>query len=160
MKERSTLKCAVYLVLEQDGQVLLHKRKGSGFYDGFYSLPAGHWEKGEFCKQTIIREAKEEANVDILGDDLELKMTCSSGGDSYIGLYFVATKYSGQVNNNEPDKCDDLRFFPYDALPQETVPYISLVLEAIKKGQNYLEIEIESPEALKKRTQTHENKSS
>ena len=43
-----------------DWEILLHQRKNSGFYDGHYSLVAGHMENGEGIYAAAIREAQEE----------------------------------------------------------------------------------------------------
>ena len=41
-------------------EILLHQRKNSGFFDGHYSLVAGHMENGETIHAAAIREAQEE----------------------------------------------------------------------------------------------------
>ena len=52
-------------VIEDDqGNVVLIKRKYPPFKD-FYALPGGFIEKGENPKQAVLREAKEETNLDL-----------------------------------------------------------------------------------------------
>ena len=46
------------------GNVVLIKRKYPPF-QGYYALPVGFVEKGENRKQALIREIKEETNLDI-----------------------------------------------------------------------------------------------
>jgi len=46
------------------GNIVLIKRKYPPF-QGFYALPGGFIEKGEKLKQTLLREIKEETNLDI-----------------------------------------------------------------------------------------------
>jgi len=56
---------AVDAVIEDGkGNVVLIKRKYPPF-QGFYALPGGFVEKGEKLKQALIREIKEETNLDI-----------------------------------------------------------------------------------------------
>jgi len=56
---------AVDAVIEDGkGNVVLIKRKYPPF-QGFYALPGGFVEKGEKLKQALIREVKEETNLDI-----------------------------------------------------------------------------------------------
>lgn len=64
-ENRFQLFCAVHLVLIQNNQVLLLKRKNTGYQDGNYGLVTGHMEKGETAKQAIIREAQEEAGIKV-----------------------------------------------------------------------------------------------
>jgi len=152
-KERALTRAAVYLVLEQEGRVLLQLRKNSGFYDGYYGLPSGHWEYGEYLTDAMIREAKEETNIDLNRDDLDLRLVYHSSRnqtDNYVGIYFYTNKYSGDIRINEPDKCDDLRFFGYDELPENIIPYIAESLDAIKRGVNLIESEVISPEYEKR----------
>jgi len=41
-------------------EILLHQRKNTGFFDGHFSLVAGHMEDGETIITAAIREAQEE----------------------------------------------------------------------------------------------------
>ena len=140
--ERALTKCAVYLVLEQEGRVLLQLRKNSGFYDGYYGLPSGHWEYGEYLTDTMIREAKEEANIDLDKEDLKLSLVWHSAKNKYIIFFMRSEQYSGNVRINEPDKCDDLRFFEYSDLPDNIMPCIKHALLAIEQGIKLIEGEV------------------
>ena len=42
MTQRNRVDSAVYLVLIEDGKILLSRRFNTGFEDGNYSLPSGH----------------------------------------------------------------------------------------------------------------------
>lgn len=75
MTERFKPFCAVFLVLERKDEVLLQRRNGTGWMDGYYSLPSGHPEDGETMTQAMIREAKEEIRSAIEPDDLTLLHT-------------------------------------------------------------------------------------
>ncbi len=139
-EERAKMNCAVYLVLERDGMVLLQERKNSGFYDGYYGLPSGHWEYGETVVEAMIREAKEETTIDILPEDLKHVLTAfNHGTNHYVGTYFFVNKFTGVPKIGEPDKCSDLRFFAYDQLPCNIIPYIKEVLMLIKENKNFAE---------------------
>jgi 8-oxo-dGTP pyrophosphatase MutT (NUDIX family) len=45
--ERSLLVAASYVLLLRDGQVLLERREGTGYMDGFWATVAGHVDRGE-----------------------------------------------------------------------------------------------------------------
>ncbi len=61
----------MFLILVQDGKILLSRRFQTWYEDGNYGLPAGHGEKGETMRQGVVREAKEEIDISIELDDLE-----------------------------------------------------------------------------------------
>ena len=62
---------ASYVLFIEGSKILMLQRKNTGFWDGYYSLPAGHLEEGETAIESTVREAKEEVGVDIKKSDLE-----------------------------------------------------------------------------------------
>lgn len=74
-KERFKFIPSVYLILLKDNKILLLRRYNTGFRDGEYSFVAGHLDGNETLRQAMIREAKEEANIELDLTDLELVHT-------------------------------------------------------------------------------------
>ena len=75
--ERYKSKVAVFLILtrEENGkeQVLLQERCNTGYMDGKYDTAcSGHLEQGESLSMAIVREAKEEIDIDVDEKDLKL----------------------------------------------------------------------------------------
>ena len=64
-KERLKIIPGIYLVLIKDNKILLLRRYNTGNDDGNYSLVGGHVDDGEAYKDAMIREAKEEADIEI-----------------------------------------------------------------------------------------------
>ena len=60
----------VHVVLERNGEVLMMRRAGTGFFDGLYSLPGGHVEPGESLRAAAVRELSEETGVRVRPDAL------------------------------------------------------------------------------------------
>lgn len=141
-EDRATQRCAVYLILEQDGKILLQKRKNSGFYDGYYGIPSGHWEYGETVVQALVREVQEETNIIVDPNDLMFRAVIHSYPLHYMHFFFSTNKFNGKIKINEPHKCSDLRFFEYDNLPDDTIPYIRETLGKIASGVYFWEEEI------------------
>jgi 8-oxo-dGTP pyrophosphatase MutT (NUDIX family) len=133
---------ASYIVLIQDEKVLLARRFNTGYRDGFYSLPAGHVEAGETFTQALLREMQEEIGVQLKPESLSsphILHRKGEDGDERVDAFFVVRDWSGEVHNLEPEKCDDLSWFPISHLPESTIPYIRSVLENIGSGISYSE---------------------
>ena len=143
MSEKEKFKCyaAAYLVLVKGGQVLLLRRYQTGYADGMYSLIAGHLDGGETAKQCIIREAAEEAGIAVREEDLEVVhvMHRRSPPREYFDMYLRAEKWTGEIANKEPHKCDDLSWHALDDLPASLLPDVKSALEHIQKQIPYSE---------------------
>ncbi len=126
---------AVYLLLVRGDSILMLRRCNTGFADGSYSMIAGHVEAGENLKAAMIREAREEAGIDLSPTDLEVVGVIHSMSDrEYVNFFLKASEWSGEVTNMEPDKCDDLRWFDIANLPGNTVPYARQGVENYRNG--------------------------
>ncbi|WP_414836330.1 NUDIX hydrolase [Candidatus Nanohalococcus occultus] len=139
MPEDHEPKTASYVIFEKDGEILLHKRKNTGFKDGHYSLVAGHVDEGETFSEAMIREAKEEVGVEVKPEDLEpVHVLHRTTGDSaYVDLFFKATEWEGEITNEEPEKCSEIRWVEPDNLPEKTIDYIAEVIEKKESSEFY-----------------------
>lgn len=144
-KERFKLIPAVHLILENDGKILLLRRCKTGYEDGNYSLIAGHIDGDEPARQAMSREAYEEGGITIDTNDLRLAVTMhfhshTEGKDNErFNFFFVADVWKEEPTIREPDKCDDLSWFPINKLPDNVVPYVRAALESYRKGIGYVE---------------------
>ena len=137
---RFKLILSIYLFLVKDGKVLLLKRANTGYEDGKYSLPAGHADGNESARAATVREANEEAGVDVNLEDLKFAHAMHRlQNDERVDFFFVADKWLGEPKNMEPEKCDDLSWFPLNDLPANTIPYIKQALESYQQGIYYSE---------------------
>ncbi|MBI1200035.1 MAG: NUDIX domain-containing protein [Phenylobacterium sp.] len=130
----------VYLVLEREGRVLMSRRFNTGYEDGKYSLVAGHVDGGETFREAMAREAMEEAGLAIDPDALSLvHVMHRRSEEERAGFFFRAAAWRGEPVNREPDKCDDLAWFPVGAWPDSTIPYIRAALDHLFAGRGYCE---------------------
>lgn len=109
-------------IIENDkGQILLQSRADRNKW----GLPGGCQEVGESFKETIIREIKEETNLDVKMSDLDIIdiVSGSSRKNSYpngdvvynnIVLYLIKN-YTGTLKWNKESK--EMKFFDIDDLP-------------------------------------------
>ena len=141
-KNRFRAFVSVHVLFMKDDKILLLLRKNITS-DGFYSVVAGHLDGKETVTQAIIREAKEEAGVDINSNDFEIKTVCHSyskhNDREFIQFYAICKKWDGKLVNNEPDKCGELNFFPINSLPENMVPYVRDGIEKTLSGINFYE---------------------
>ena len=126
---------AVHVFFLRRGKVLLLRRHNTGYEDGNYSVPAGHLDGGETVVQAAIREAREEIGVALAPADVAVVSTMHrKSGDERIDFFVVASAWAGEPSNCEPEKCDELAWWPRDALPDNTIPYVRRALENYEKG--------------------------
>jgi ADP-ribose pyrophosphatase YjhB (NUDIX family) len=126
---------AVHIFFIRDGNVLLLRRFNTGYEDSNYSVPAGHLEGDETVVQAAIREAREEIGVELRPDEAAVVGTMHrKSGDERVDFFVVASSWTGEPSNCEPEKCDELRWSARDALPRNTIPYIRRALENYAKG--------------------------
>ncbi len=141
---------AVELLLRKGDKVLMQRRFKTGWADGWYNQVSGHVDTREFAIQSMVREAKEEADIIIKPEDLNLvhiqQLIPKPGQKEFVYFYFECKKWKGEPKIMEPEKHDDLSWFPLDNLPEKTIPYIRTAIGCYKNNVLYSEVDISYPE--------------
>lgn len=136
MRERFRLLAAVHLFLLRDDAVLLLRRFNTGYEDGNYSVIAGHLDGDEDVIAATIREAREETGIMLSPEDVTVVgVMHRKAADERVDFFLVAARWTGDIRNAEPEKCDALTWFPRDALPENTVPYVRRALDNERSGR-------------------------
>lgn len=141
MEER--YKCAVVvdlmLIRENNGknEILLALRKNTGYNDGEYELPGGHVEAEEDLLDAMIREAKEELNIELKREDLKIEHILHHYKGNRIKFIISAKKDEGTLQVGEPDKCEKIEWFDINNLPENIEQRARNVLKEIQKGIFY-----------------------
>ena len=107
-------------IINEKNQLLLQKRAVPAEKD-HWCIPGGRLEMFETLENAVIRETKEETDLDI--EVIKMIGVC----DHIIkeeGVHWVATSFlckikSGVPKIMEPDKASDLRWFDLDKLPEK-----------------------------------------
>lgn len=137
-KKRFEMPVAVHLLLIKDSKILLLRRFNTGYEDGNYSVVAGHTDGDEDVTTAMIREAKEEAGIEITSNNINFASVMHrKSDDERIDFFFVADEWKGEVINMEPQKCDDLSWFEMDNLPSNIIPYIKRGIENYTSGVHF-----------------------
>ena len=132
---RARFPSAVHLFLIRDGRILLLRRFNTGYEDGNYSVVAGHLDGGEKVRDAAVREAAEEVGILIAPEDVEVVGVMHRKSDDERIDWFVAIhRWTGDIRNAEPDKCDNLDWFAPADLPPNTIPYVRRAIENYTRG--------------------------
>lgn len=143
MEERYLSRIGVDIFLERKNeisgrkQILMLKRAGTGYCDGYFDLPGGHLEANEDIFDGMIREAKEEIGITIKREDMEILHIYHRYKGGMLKFVFKTDKYNGTLINNEPDKCEKIEWIDFEYLPENIVPSIKIELDNIKNGVYY-----------------------
>lgn len=110
------------LIVNEHNEVLLLKRSVKARDEfGYWSQPGGGVEYGETVESAIKREIREEIGVKIK----LLKYLCYTdqhnvkGASHWVAISYLALISSGHVKNMEPDKHEEVKWFPIDRLPRK-----------------------------------------
>lgn len=137
--ERFKIPVGIFIMLRRNDEVLLQLRKNCSFA-GNYGFVGGHLDGNEKIIDAAIREAKEEVGVDISQENLVLKTVCHSNkGEEYLQFYFECNRWSGDIKNKEPNKCERIEWVKWNNTPSNTCPYLKQAIEMINKGVKFYE---------------------
>jgi 8-oxo-dGTP diphosphatase len=126
------------VILEKDGKILLLERsKAKG---GGYGLVGGHVEDGETPMEALIREVKEEINIDLHMRDLHLFRVVfrEKNKNHKVHLIFKAERWKGKIKNKEPHHHPSMDWFSPKKFPSDLSPVTEVVLK--QKKTLYLEV--------------------
>lgn len=139
--------CACFVLIRRDNKIAMLLRKNTGYMDGYYGLPAGKSEWFEPFTIGAVREAKEEAGVDIDTKHLRFvhiahrhkeEVTDKKFMD-WVDVYFEADKWDGEPYNAEEHKAERLDWLEMDNLPDNIVPSQHEAIKHILSGTTYSE---------------------
>lgn len=121
-KEERTIACNAILIKFENNKryFLLGRRAKNKSGGGQWGLIGGTQEKQEFMEKTLQRELFEEIGIDVEIDNIIWNnfFQCIATDNIHFDHHgFVITKWTGEITNKEPNKCDELRWFAEDELP-------------------------------------------
>lgn len=138
--ERYRMPVAVHLLLiDDEDRVLFGRRRGTGYLDGYWSVPSGHLESAETLLGACRREAREELDVDVPEGSLTFVLlqqkAAGDGAGERLDVFFQSRLRADQHPRiAEPDLCDELLWASPEALPQPLAPYVFTALRVVARG--------------------------
>lgn len=134
---------AVFVLLKLDNKIACLLRTKTDWMNGFYGLPAGKAEIDERAQTAAVREAKEEAGVNIQESDLKFVHMCHRFADdntlAWLDIIFETEMWQGEPFNAEPHKHGELQWIDPANPPDNTVPAVKHYLQQIGMGNYYSE---------------------
>jgi len=135
MSKRFLAPLAVHVFLRKGDWVLLLRRAHTGYEDGNYCVVAGHLDGEETVAAAAVREAREEAGIEIaLADVRVVGIMHRREDDERVDFFVEVDRWIGEPVNREPHKCDELAWYHLQELPTNTIPYIRRALENASTG--------------------------
>ncbi|MCL2274540.1 MAG: NUDIX domain-containing protein [Defluviitaleaceae bacterium] len=105
-------------------EILLHRRQNTGFQDGKWDIAgSGHVDKNETAQAALIRECKEEIDIDVKPGDIDFVHLSHrlSKDRVYYDIYFIVKSYLGTPKIMETDKCSEMKWFLINDLPDDII---------------------------------------
>lgn len=131
---RVVLVVAVALI-DADGRVLIAQRPEGKSLAGLWEFPGGKLEPGERPEQALVRELKEELNIDVAESCLAPLTFASHAYDDFHLLMplYVCRRWKGEVFSNEGQalkwvRAQALRDYPMPAADKPLIPHLEELL--------------------------------
>ena len=140
-RDRFPMSTSVFVILHDEGRILLLRRGTTGWKDGFLSLPAGSHDGGETLASAAARELREETGVVAFPGAMALVhlMHCRSGdsGSEWLGAFFRADAWRGEPRLMETGKHNHIGWYDADRLPDDVIPYAAQGIRCVLGGAPY-----------------------
>jgi len=126
----------VSVIVIQEGKILLvqHEKQGKTYW----VLPGGGVDFGETLEEAVVRELKEETNLDITVEKLVFvdDFIPEDRHRHVVDLYFTAKVVSGELKLGADSIMREVRYFPIEELAELTLyPKIAdRIVEAYQQG--------------------------
>lgn len=120
------------VILDDENRILLILRKRHP-EAGTWSIPGGKVEPYETLERAVVREIKEEVDLDVEIDRLlcTAETVAPETEEHWVSILYVVRVTGGTATNREPVALGDLQWFPLDKLPENLACFTIPAIEAL-----------------------------
>lgn len=141
-EERDTFRVGVNAFVLKHGKLLLGERLNDNWQGGGgWGLPGGHLEFGEYMKDAVARELKEETGLH--AKDFKFAVLCNDNRDNqvhYIQIGFLAKGVEEEEPEiREPDRCAQWKWFSFEELPEHIFIGHRKLIKAFIEKMSFIE---------------------
>lgn len=128
-------KTARAIIIEKEGLLVFFRRKiREGKEITYYALPGGHVEGNDTYEETVIRELKEEMNLDIEIVSYLGKLLVDNREEHYYHAKIVGGKlqFGGEeLERNNGSNYYEIRWLPINELDNSEIRALDLIKKVI-----------------------------
>jgi 8-oxo-dGTP diphosphatase len=137
------------MVHPEMGYLCLKQTKNKG---GALSLPGGRIDSDETAKLALVRELKEEINIQISPESLDLIHVCHrlTPSAKELILLYRTTQWEGSLEILEKDKFKSTRWVAWPGIHDNLTTVLKFVLAQVQEGKLYSEFVRAQTEKTKK----------
>ncbi len=139
-RQRFKFDASVFAVVRDSNKLLCLRRSGTGWFDGYWSLPAGAHDGQESFVNSVCRELNEETSLVARAENchlLHVQQVFIGQSSEWLALYFGVDLFEGTPRVAEPDKHDRLEWRDSFEDQDMMVPYVREALKQITLGSNF-----------------------
>ncbi len=129
--------CGAIIINDRNEVLLVKRSKNSRVNPDIWSRPGGEVEFGESSAEAVEREVFEETGI-IIKAVQSLGFLDNISPDRkthWISIGYLAEYVSGKIENKEPEKHDEIRWFPINELPENVTDYTRESVKEVLKGK-------------------------
>lgn len=123
------------------GDILVIKRAGSPYLDGYWSIPAGHVDEGESAVAACVRETREEVGIELSKAEVTfwlVQQKTAADGEERVDFFFEAVLPGGQdPRRASPSEVAEFMWTAPSELPHPFAPYVESAMAARERRESY-----------------------
>ena len=123
----------VAVIWNQEGKILIDKRRPGGVFGGLWEFPGGKKEPNETIQDCIKREVLEELGIEIVVEEHLITVE-----HTYTQVKITLDVYNCRYLQGTPQtiECDEFRWVTLDEIDSFTFPKANeQIISAIRKNQ-------------------------